>query len=144
MVDNDAFTGAYNKNPFAFKHYDLEFFVVYVDGQQYPSKPLQPQYLTGSAVREFYQLALTSGRQLKNRALLMDRQDFLEGYTLYAFNLTPDEECSQHLSLIKVGNLRLETRFRQPLPHTINLIVYAIYDSIIEVSNRRQVLVDYY
>ena len=25
MVDNDAFTGAYDKNPFAFKHYNLEF-----------------------------------------------------------------------------------------------------------------------
>ena len=73
MVDSDAFTGAYNKNPFAFKHYDLEFLAVYVDGQQYPSKPLQPQYLMGSAVHEFYQLALASRRHLKNRALPMDR-----------------------------------------------------------------------
>lgn len=38
MVDNDSFTGAYNKNPFAFKHYDLEFLAVYVDGQQFPAK----------------------------------------------------------------------------------------------------------
>ena len=74
----------------------------------------------------------------------IDREDFLQGYTLYAFNLSPDEECGQHLSLIKSGNIRLETRFRQPLRSTINLIVYAIFDSIIEVSNRRQVLIDYY
>ena len=144
MVDNDAFTGSYNKNPFAFKHYDLEFLALYMDGQQFPAKPLQPQYLEGNAVREFYQLALASGRHLKNRAMLVDREDFLNGYTLYAFNLTPDEECSQHLSLIKNGNIRLETRFRQPLPNTINVIVYAIFDSIIEVSNRRQILIDYY
>lgn len=144
MVDNDAFTGSYNKNPFAFKHYDLEFLALYVDGHQYPSKPLQPEYGSGSAVREFYQLALSSGKHLKNQALSIDREDFLQGYTLYAFNLTPDEECGQHISLIKAGNIRLEVRFRQPLPHTINLIVYAIFDSIIQVSNRRQVLVDYY
>ena len=144
MVDNDAFTGAYNKNPFAFKHYDLEFLAVYVDGQQYPAKPHQPDFQSGSAVREFYQLALASGRHLKNQALPFDRTDFLQGYTLYAFNLTPDEECSQHVSLVKSGNIRLEARFRQPLPHTINLIVYAVFDSIIEVSNRRQVLVDFY
>ena len=144
MVDNDAFTGAYDKNPFAFKNYDLEFLALYMDGQQFPAKPLQPQYLEGCAVREFYQLALASGRHLKNRAMLIDREDFLNGYTLYAFNITPDEECSQHLLLIKNGNIRLETRFRQPLPNTINLIVYAIFDSIIEVSNRRQILIDYY
>lgn len=41
MVDNDAFTGAYDKNPFAFKNYDLEFLAVYVDGQQLPAKPLR-------------------------------------------------------------------------------------------------------
>ena len=144
MVDNDAFTGAYNKNPFAFKHYDLEFLAVYVDGQQYPANPHQPDFQSGSAVREFYHLALASGRHLKNQALSFDRTDFLQGYTLYAFNLTPDEECSQHVSLVKSGNIRLEARFRQPLPHAINLIVYAVFDSIIEVSNRRQVLVDFY
>ena len=144
MVDNYAFTGEYEKNPFAFKHYDLEYLAFYVDGKQFPAKPLQPQYLTGSAVREFHQLALATGKHLKNNALSIDREDFLKGYTLYAFNLTPDEECAQHLSLIKSGNLRLETRFRQPLAQTINLIVYAIFDSVIEVSNHRQVLIDYY
>lgn len=144
MVDNDAFTGAYDKNPFAFKHYDLEFLAVYVDGQQHPAKPLQPNFGSGTAVREFYQLALSSGRHLKNQALVIDREDFLQGYTLYGFNLTPDEECGQHISLVKSGNIRLEVRFRQPLPRTINLIVYAVFDNIIEVSNRRQVLVDYY
>ncbi|XP_048039107.1 uncharacterized protein F54H12.2-like [Megalobrama amblycephala] len=144
MVDNDAFTGAYNKNPFAFKHYNLEFLAVYVDGQQFPAKPLQPNFESRSAVREFYQLAMASGRHLKNQALCFDRDDFLNGYTLYAFNLTPDEECGQHISLIKSGNIRLEARFRQPLPQTINLLIYAVFDSIIELSNRRQVLVDYY
>ncbi|XP_058632031.1 uncharacterized protein F54H12.2-like [Onychostoma macrolepis] len=144
MVDNDAFTGSYDKNPFAFKHYNLEFLAVYVDGQQFPAKPLQPNFAAGAAVREFYQLATATGRHLKNQALSINRDDFLRGYSLYAFNLMPDEDCGQHISLIKSGNIRLEARFRQPLTHTINLIVYAVFDSIIEVSNRRQVLVDYY
>ncbi|XP_065150159.1 uncharacterized protein F54H12.2-like [Paramisgurnus dabryanus] len=144
MVDNDAFVGAYDKNPFAFKNYDLEFLSIYADGVQIPSKPLQPEFGSGSAVREFYQLALASGRHLKNQGLSIDREEFLHGYTLYAFNLTPDEECGQHISLIKSGNIRLEARFRQPLPRTVNLILYATFDSVIEISNRRQVLVDYY
>ncbi|KAL2104347.1 hypothetical protein ACEWY4_001215 [Coilia grayii] len=144
FVDNDAFTGAYDKNPFAFKHFDVEFLALYVDGEQHPSKPFQPQYNNSMAVREFYQLALSTGRHLKNKPLVIDRLDYMAGYTLYAFNLSPDEEQGQNLSLIKSGNIRLETRFRRALPHTINLIVYAIFDSIIEVSNRRQVLIDYY
>ncbi|XP_026104439.1 uncharacterized protein F54H12.2-like [Carassius auratus] len=144
MVDNDAFTGSYEKNPFAFKHYNLEFLTVYVDGQQFPAKPLQPNFDAGLAVREYYQLAMTTGRHLKDRPLCISRNDFLNGYTLYAFNLTPDEDCGQHISLIKSGNIRVEARFRQALPNTVNLIIYAVFDSLIEVSNRRQVLIDHY
>lgn len=144
MVVNDAFTGSYNKNTFAIKNYDLEFLAIYADGKQYPAKPLQSEYENGSAVWEFYQLALASGRHLKNQPLSIDREDFLHGCTLYAFNFTPDEECSQHVSLIKSGYIRLEARFRQPLHRTVTLFIYSVFYSLIEVSNRRQVLVDYY
>ncbi|XP_073712807.1 uncharacterized protein F54H12.2-like [Misgurnus anguillicaudatus] len=108
MVDNDAFSGSYDKNPFTFNHYDLEFLAIYADGKQIPSKPLQSDFESGSAVREYYQLVMSTGRHLKNHALAIDRDEFQAGYSLFAFNLTPDEECSQHLSLVKSGNIRLE------------------------------------
>ncbi|KAL1277005.1 hypothetical protein QQF64_023678 [Cirrhinus molitorella] len=60
MVDNDAFTGTYTKNPFIFNNYDLEFLAVYVKCQQFPAKPLQPNFESRSAVREFYQLSYRS------------------------------------------------------------------------------------
>ncbi|KAI7790097.1 uncharacterized protein F54H12.2-like [Triplophysa rosa] len=144
MVDNDAFTGAYNKNPFTFNHYDMEFLAIYVDGQQVPAKPLQPDFDSGAAAREYYQLVMSTGRHLKNHWLAFDRGEFMNGYSLFAFNLTPDEECGQHLSLVKSGNIRLEVRFKKALAKTITLIVYALFDSIIQVSNRRQILVDHY
>lgn len=108
MVDNDTFTGLYDKNPFAFKHYDLEFLAINVDGQQFPAEPLQPNFQSGSAVREFYQLAMASGRHFKNQALSIDRNDFLNGYTLHAFNLTPDEDCvsTYHSSSQATSDLR--------------------------------------
>ncbi len=53
MTGNSAFSGAYNKNPFAFKHFNLEFMALYRDGIQIPSKPLQPEYESGAAVRTF-------------------------------------------------------------------------------------------
>ncbi|KAF7645227.1 hypothetical protein LDENG_00208070 [Lucifuga dentata] len=35
------------------------------------------------------------------------------------------------------GNLRQEMRFRVPLPHTTTLIIYACYDSILEINCKR-------
>jgi hypothetical protein len=144
MTDNSAFTGAYDKNPFAFKHFNLEYLNLTADGVSNPNRPLQPQYNLGNAVREFYQLVSATGRHLKNQPLAIDREDFLNGYTLYAFNLTPDDECGQHMSLIRSGNIRLELRFREPLEHTVNLLIYATYDSLLEISNRRQVLAEHH
>lgn len=138
MVDNGSFTGAYDKKHFTFKRYDLEFLAVYIDGQQNPSKPLQPKYNEASAVCEFYQLVLSTDRYLKNKALITNRQDYLSGYNFYSFKLPPDEECGQHLTLIKSGNISLEVHFRQPLPNSINLILYVAFDSIVELTNQRQ------
>ncbi|KAK3544975.1 hypothetical protein QTP86_030419, partial [Hemibagrus guttatus] len=35
MIDNNTFSGAYNKKHFNLKHYDTEFVALYVDGTQY-------------------------------------------------------------------------------------------------------------
>ncbi|XP_025154398.1 uncharacterized protein F54H12.2-like [Harpegnathos saltator] len=44
FVDNKAFNGARHLNPFKFQHYGINFFSLYVDGTQIPSRPLQPKF----------------------------------------------------------------------------------------------------
>jgi hypothetical protein len=41
-VDSDALNGTITKNPFDFKHYNITFVALNVDGRQIPAKPLQP------------------------------------------------------------------------------------------------------
>ena len=45
--------------------------------------------------------------------------------------------------LIKQGHLRLEILFAEPLPATINVVLYAEFDNVIEIDRNRQVLFDY-
>lgn len=61
FVDHEAFTGSYSRNPFAFNHYDIEFLCLYADGQPFPSKPFQPNFNRGNAIREYHQLYSTTG-----------------------------------------------------------------------------------
>lgn len=144
FVDNEGYTGSYMRNPFNFEHYDTEFISLYADGQPFPAKPFQPLFQRDQFTREYYQLIQTTGRHLKDRSLAISREDYAQGYTLFCFNLEADEGRSGNVSLIKTGNVRLEVRFRVPLPRTVNLICYSVFDSVIEISNRRQVLLDYY
>ena len=122
----------------------MEFLCLHTDGQSYPSRPFQPHFGNGQYAREYFQLVDTTGRYLKDRPLGITRREFGNGYTLFCFNLEADGGSGQHVSLVRSGNVRLEARFRQALPKTVSLICYAIFDSILEISNRRQVLIDHY
>lgn len=44
LVSNKAFNGDFKANPFNFQDYMLNFFSLYIDGEQIPSRPLQPDY----------------------------------------------------------------------------------------------------
>ncbi|XP_060092546.1 uncharacterized protein F54H12.2-like [Heteronotia binoei] len=141
LVDNESFSGAHNKNPFNFKHYDINFFALYLDGEQVLTKPLQPDFEGGNYVREYMQLVQVAGKHMKDRSLLVNCEEFAQGYTLFAFDLSPDQECTDHYSLIKSGKMRAEVWFA--LPHTVNMIVYGVFDNVIEINHRRNVLFDY-
>ncbi|XP_065259397.1 uncharacterized protein F54H12.2-like [Emys orbicularis] len=122
FVDNDAFNGSYAKNPFHFKHYDIHF-VAFQSSSRVPTKPLQPDFEAGRCVREYWSLVQTAGKHMKDRSLLITCEEFAQGYTLFAFDLSPNQECADHYSLIKTRNLRAEIRFGKALTVTINMIV---------------------
>ncbi|KAL9973271.1 hypothetical protein ACROYT_G019701 [Oculina patagonica] len=57
-----------------------------------------------------------------------------------AFN----DHCSgDHFELTKQGNLRTELHFGEALANTVNLIIYAEFQSVIEIDASRNVLYDY-
>ena len=49
-IDNDAYNGNYDKNPFNAKNNAINFLSVYIDGRHVPAKPLQPNFENGSYI----------------------------------------------------------------------------------------------
>ncbi|KAM6449055.1 uncharacterized protein F54H12.2-like [Liasis olivaceus] len=143
FVDNASFSGEYDRNLFNFKNFNVNFCALYCNSKQIPAKPLQPDYEHGLFVREYMQMVQMTGKGMKERPLLISQEEFKSGYNLYCFDLSPDHGCAEHYSLIINGNLRAEIRFAQPLLNTINLILYAIFENVIEISHTRNVLFDY-
>ena len=143
LVENTAFSGAVDKTPFNFQHYDIDFMALYVDGVQIPSKPLQPDFANENHMRSYASLFNGTGLMSKDQGNDISRDEYGGGYTLFAFDLTPDLSDSGHFQLVKHGNLRLELHFKTQLPQTVNAIVYAEFDNVIEIDKARNVLFDY-
>ncbi|XP_063819166.1 uncharacterized protein F54H12.2-like [Pseudophryne corroboree] len=143
FVDNEAFSGAYDRNPLRFEHKNVNFASLYLDGTPHPAKLFQPDFEHGNAVHEYMSLIQITNKQKSDSGILIDRVEYLNGYTLFAFDLSPEQECAEHLSLIGTGNLHAEFRFAEVIDRTVNVIIYAIFDNIIEINQRRDVLYDY-
>lgn len=144
FISNESFSGSVTQNPLCFSHYNINYAALYLDGQQIPSRPFQPNFEAGCAIREYMSLVHISGKHKSDNGLSIDRGEFIDGYTLFAFDLSPDQEPGGHFSLVRTGNLRAEIRFSVPTPHTINMIVYAVNTNILEINNRREVLYDFH
>lgn len=147
FVDNKAFNGDRKLNPFNFKNYGINFFSLYADGVQIPSRPLQPNFSKEEPlyVEAFHTLFSGTGVHFLNEGNSISRDDYSNGYCLFAFDLTPDLSANYagHWNLVKHGSLRLEVRFEKPLDATVNCIVYAEFDNVLEIDSSRQVIVDF-
>ena len=73
----------------------------------------------------------------------ISRDDYIDGFTLYAFDLTADMAEGGHVDPIKHGDLRMDLQFAKQLPETVNVIVYSEYDNVIQLDMSRNVITDY-
>ncbi|XP_071948941.1 uncharacterized protein F54H12.2-like [Antedon mediterranea] len=146
LVGTDAFNGDYSKNPFNFQHFNTNFISLYLDGEQIPWKPLKPNFEAngeGSYILAYQSLFSGLNTLFDDTGNQISREDYARGYTLFAFDLTPDLSSSGHFNLIKHGNIRLEIQFATALVETINVIVYSEFDSLIEIDKSRNVILDF-
>ncbi|GBN48496.1 hypothetical protein AVEN_88166-1 [Araneus ventricosus] len=142
-VDNDAFIGTYSSNPFHFKHNKLNFLGVYVDGNPISSKPLEPDHSNGQSIRAFNSLLVGSGKLASNKGIYINRDKFIQGYTLYTFDFTPDLCDGSYPNLVNQGHLRIELKYSSALEKTISVLAYAEIQNMIEITNSRNVLCDF-
>ena len=85
-----------------------------------------------------------TGKLQKDEGNDISREDYSGGYALYAFDLTPDlSEGGDHFNLSRDGSVRIDLKFANPLPNTINVIAYAEFENLIELDRNRNIVFDY-
>ena len=142
LVDNRAFRGHRQMNPFNFYHYNVTSLVLMVNSKQYPSVRFQPEFketVNKSKITREY-MALMKGIGVNgNEAPLVTLDHFHDGTTLWAFDLTPDSCSSYHNHKVDRGVLNIEMQFGDSLKHPVTLVSYAVFADEMQIDMDRQV-----
>ena len=142
MMDNDSYNGNYKKNPFNFKQYYLTQMGISVNGEEVPFKPLKLNFDEKLFVTAYNTLFSGTEKLHGNSGSIIKREDYSEGYTIIVADLTPFE-IGDNFDLKAEGTLSINLVFKSPLAATINVLVYAEYDNVIEIDSNRNVIKDW-
>ena len=147
LVDTQTFNGSLSKDPFNFKHFDVNFACAYIDGTQYPSSPYAPDFNDGLYMREFMSLYVTLNQNRTDTYTDLDYQSFGRDKTIFAFDFAPDLSngpgASGHANCLTNGTLRLHFRFKRQLPEAVNVLIYCEFDNMIEIDANRNAHTNY-
>ena len=142
MMDNDSYNGTYKKNPFNFQHYNLTQIGISVNGEEVPFKPLKLNFDDKLFVTAYNTLFSGTGKLHGNSGSIIKREDYSEGYTIIVADLTPFE-IGDNFDLKAEGTLSIDLVFKSPLAATINVLVYAEYDNVIEIDSNHNAIKDW-
>ncbi len=146
MVKQSAYNGKVGESPFHFEHFNIISLGLYRDGQAVPFRQsYQPSWANREYTSDYFKSIIQNTQHLNtNLNNGIDMADWSSGgYCFFTFNLTADHDMN-HTQSLKDDNLRLDMRFAKGLAATINVIVYAIFDTQIQITRDRKIIVDAY
>jgi len=136
MVDADAMNGSYLKNPYNFKHNNINHLVLVKDGVHHPPEGYQPDFTNGARYLECYQdfmQCLDFWGRNKNNGITPKM--YLDGFTIFAWDLTPDKSAAtSNFNQPMSGTLRLEMKFKTNLTSNVNVFVYGESKNMMEID----------
>ena len=143
LVSDVAMSGGYQQNPLNFEHFGCTQMALYVNGEMFPTRPYQPDFANGRYIRDYLSIFKGNGILYSDKSVGINRHEYANGYTIWVFDLSPDQVNMRSIAPHRTGNIRLEVKFAAPTTQTINIIVYAEYDSLIEIDKYRNVIAAY-
>ena len=146
LVDANSYSGENNKNPYNFHHFKVKTVTLSVNGEEIPFKQLTLNY-TSATTEDFLQAYNTlfsgTGKMYANTGLDITREDYPKGYTLYAFDLTPDMcNTTDYFNAVQRGSLSVDINFEEGSTVPIAMVCYGDFENIIRIDSERNVIYD--
>ena len=143
IVDNDAFNRAFRKNPFNFKNYKMTLHGLLKNSEPIPNRPYHTNFPTeggGEYITAFQSLSTDTEGGCYDHGNALSKIDFPNGYTLISFDTSADLCPKASFGSTDKGGLKLDLQFGSMLTQTVNIIMYAEFNNLIEINGSCDVI----
>lgn len=140
MVDQAAFNGDLQKNPYNFQHFNVNDVWYTYNNYDLPQGHYKPDWTGEHGCTKEYRMVndqLHGGR--KNSGDQITYELFKNGCTIWPLDLTPDSCAGYHRHNMGSGTLSFNATFSQPLAKGITVLLYAAYFDEYQIDGNRVV-----
>ena len=128
MVKSEAYSGAFDLNPFRFEHFNVASTGFYVNGEPTPRPAFSLYVDNGDYLQGLLSLYRISGKLMENTDIGITRESYREGYNLLGFNVDPTTSADfRYLGMPKNGHTKLNIRFKSHLEDPVTLILFVTF-----------------
>jgi ribonucleoside-diphosphate reductase beta chain len=142
FVSSDGFNGAFNKNPWFFKPYDVSYVGLTLNGVPVPASVFQPDFANGKCIREYRHFMDNTGIYHGNETNMVTFDMFKNNTAIFAYDFTPDLCNSYHNHPDSSGYVNLDLQFKNPLPENITVVVFGTFNEFVKIDASGQVTVE--
>ena len=156
LTDAKGFSGDYSRNPYNFEDYKVTTVTLTVNSEELPFKQVTLNYEDNKEnfIQAYSTLFSGTGKMNYNTGLDISREDYPKGYTLYAFDLTPDMcGSSPYFNTVQRGSLTVDITFADApgaqtfpagvtAPSAIAMVCYGDFENVIQIDSERNVIYD--
>jgi hypothetical protein len=145
MVDTNAYQGRRDLNPYNFQHFGLTEICLYKDGVPYPRPMINMDFQLNQYSEAYHHFMTSLNGAYSRLGPNVTMADYRNGYTLFSYDMSPDQLGSVHPGSIHNANsnIRLEMKFKAALAQNVTLIVFSEEEHLMEIHRDRRVTVNY-
>ena len=138
IVPQENFSGAYNKNPYVFKHYDMTNLCFEVNGQSLPTRPISTDFPNDRYMEAFSTLfSISDGKDTWYPEIT--RTEYKNGYFFVVFDIQPIINETDFVQQRIVGNTRITVKFKNNMTETIVVMLHAAFPAVMAIDENRHV-----
>ena len=142
FVKETSASGTITENPFFFQNFGVREVEIKYDEQKFE---LKTDFANKKIVKAYHQLFCATGLMSTGKNCDISYEEFKNGYTLFAFDLTPDQAPEDvRINLLKQGKLTYTVKFAAPTTHAVSVIILSFYDNLIQLNQDRLPVTDFH